>query len=127
MFIFLNPKTLSGLRCAIFWYYRRYSKPGPSATASMAQRRLNQLLTELSPAPQTIGTIKVGEISYEVPESFHPSRLPHVAENALLDIEDSFNLDNLQFMLQKYLLGQDIFLLSQPGLYARRLAMTFCR
>ena len=41
--------------------------------------------------------------------------------------EDSFNADNLHFMLQKYLLGQDIFLLSQPGPYARRLAMTFCR
>ncbi|THH30493.1 hypothetical protein EUX98_g3701 [Antrodiella citrinella] len=29
-------------------------------------------------------------------------------------------------MLQKYILGQDVFLLSQPGPYARRLAMTFC-
>lgn len=93
----------------------------------MAQRRLKQLLEELSPAPQTIGTIKLGDISYEVPESVTPSRLPHVADGTLLDMEDSFNLDNLQFMLQKYLLGQDIFLLSQPGPYARRLSMTFCR
>ncbi|EPQ51988.1 hypothetical protein GLOTRDRAFT_132574 [Gloeophyllum trabeum ATCC 11539] len=39
---------------------------------------------------------------------------------------DPVNLNNLHFMLQKYLLGQDVFLLSQPGPYARRLAMTFC-
>ncbi|KAF9011991.1 AAA domain-containing protein [Cyathus striatus] len=43
----------------------------------------------------------------------------------LLDPQNPVNLDNLHFMLQKYLLGQDIFLVSQPGPYARRLAMTF--
>ncbi|KAH9929971.1 AAA domain-containing protein [Amylocystis lapponica] len=91
----------------------------------MAQRRLKHVLDELTPHTQSIGTLKLGDIAHEVHPSATPSRLPHSGE-ALLDIQDSFNLDNLHFMLQKFLLGQDIFLLSQPGLYARRLAMTFC-
>ncbi|KAF9485607.1 hypothetical protein BDN70DRAFT_847463 [Pholiota conissans] len=87
------------------------------------QRRLNQLLSELKPPPESVGTLKLGSISYEVPASLTPSRLPH--SSTLLDINDSVNVDNLHFMLQKYLLGQDIFLVSQPGPYARKLALTF--
>ncbi|KAJ3505514.1 hypothetical protein NLJ89_g7376 [Agrocybe chaxingu] len=87
------------------------------------QRRLNQLLSELTPPPETIGKLKLGGITYDVPESLNPSRLPRTTK--LLDVNDSVNLDNLHFMLQKYLLGQDIFLVSQPGPYARRLALTF--
>jgi len=37
------------------------------------------------------------------------------------------NVDNLHFLLQKYLLGQDVFLVSQPGPYARHLALTFAK
>ena len=92
----------------------------------MAQRRLTRLLSELSQPRPVVGTLKLGDISFDIHASSTPSRLPH-SENALLDAEDHFNADNLHFMLQKYLLGQDIFLLSQPGPYARRLAMTFCR
>jgi hypothetical protein len=91
----------------------------------VAQRRLSQLLSELRPTPAPVGTLKLGDITYDVPVSLTPSRLPHSGE--LLDIQDPMNLDNLHFMLQKYLLGQDIFLVSQPGPYARRLALTFAR
>ncbi|KAF9495262.1 hypothetical protein BDN71DRAFT_1447943 [Pleurotus eryngii] len=90
-----------------------------------AQRRLNQLQKELVPTRASVGTLKLGSINFEVPESLAPSRLPHTKD--LLDIYDPVNLDNLHFMLQKYLLGQDIFLVSQPGPYARRLALTFAR
>ncbi|KAH8102169.1 AAA domain-containing protein [Cristinia sonorae] len=91
----------------------------------MAQRRLTQILHELtSPNPQ-IGTLKLGEISFPVHSSSTPSRLPHL-NDTLLDAEDDVNANNLYFLLQKYILGQDVFLLSQPGPYARRLAMTFC-
>lgn len=90
-----------------------------------SQRRLNQLLRELTPAPGPIGTLKLGDIIYEVPASLTPSRLPKSSQ--LLDVKDPVNLDSLHFMLQKYLLGQDVFLVSQPGPYARRLAMTFAR
>ncbi|KAL5520838.1 hypothetical protein ACEPAF_2841 [Sanghuangporus sanghuang] len=92
---------------------------------SQPKRRLDQLARTISTeTPPTIGTLKLGNITFHVPNSGNPSRLPH--SKALLDTQDSTNLDNLYFMLQKYLLGQDIFLLSQPGPYARRLAMTFC-
>lgn len=90
-----------------------------------AQRRLNQIFNELKPHPPTVGTLKLGDISYEIPTALTPTRLPRTA--VLLDPKDGINLDNLHFMLQKYLLGQDIFLVSQPGPYARRLAMTFAR
>jgi len=89
------------------------------------QRRLNQLLSELKEAPEPIGTLKLGDITYEVPASLTPSRLPRTS--SLLDVNDPVNLDNLHFILQKYLLGQDVFLVSQPGPYARRLALTFAK
>lgn len=92
----------------------------------MATRRLKHILTGLTPSQPPIGVLRLGDISHEIYPAAEPSRLPHT-EDALLDTNDSFNLDNLHFMLQKYLLGQDIFLLSQPGPYARRLALTFCR
>lgn len=88
-------------------------------------RRLAQLVRELTPAPASVGTLKLGDITFEVPPSSTPSRLARTSQ--LLDIHDPVNVDNLHFMLQKYLLGQDIFLVSQPGPYARRLALTFAR
>ena len=92
----------------------------------MASRRLQHVLSSLTPAPEPIGTLKVGDISYDVPSSSTPARLPH-SEDTTLDLSDSVNLENVRFLLQKYLLGQDVFLVGQPGPYARRLAMTFCR
>ena len=94
-------------------------------------RRLHRIAQTLAPAPPSLGQLTLGEITYDVPPSATPSRLPHFAGPdggaPPLDVRDAFNLDNLHFLLQKYLLGQDVFLLSQPGPYARRLAMTFCR
>ncbi|KAF9806900.1 hypothetical protein IEO21_08484 [Rhodonia placenta] len=92
----------------------------------MAQRRLSHIVNGLaSPTDAPVGTLELGGISYEVPSSQTPSRLPH-CQDVTLDLKDPFTLDNLHFMLQKFLLGQDIFLLSQPGPYVRRLAFTFC-
>jgi hypothetical protein len=95
--------------------------------ASTPKRRLAHILDALAPPTEIVGTLTLGDITYEVPASNQPSRLPHSRTQDLLDIEDPVNLDNLHFMLQKYLLGQDIFLVSQPGPYARRLALTFAR
>ena len=90
------------------------------------QRRLNHILNELSsPTPPPIGTLKLGNVTFEVPASLSPSRLSHSGE--ILDIRNAANLDNLHFLLQKYLLGQDVFLVSQPGPYARHLALTFAK
>lgn len=98
---------------------------------SAPRARLKKLLSEFSPStsgsPRTIGTLELGGISYDVPASLEPTRLPHCNISAYLDVRDGFNYDGLHFMLQKFLLGQDVFLLSQPGPYARRLVMTFCR
>lgn len=90
-----------------------------------SQRRLRQLLNELKPAQASVGTLKLGDITYEVPASLDPSRLPRLGQ--LLDIDDPVNVGNLYFMLQKYILAQDVFLVSQPGPYARRLALSFAR
>jgi von Willebrand factor A domain-containing protein 8 len=89
------------------------------------QRRLNHILNELSPALPSIGTLKLGDITFEVPASHSPSRLSHSGE--ILDMRNPVNVDNLHFLLQKYLLGQDVFLVSQPGPYARHLALTFAK
>lgn len=91
---------------------------------SSAAKRLEHVKDALS-APKTIGTLKLGELTYAVPEARDSTRLPHTTD--LLETDDKFNLTNLHFLLQKYRLGQDVFLLGQPGPYARRLAMTFCR
>lgn len=92
----------------------------------MASRRLQHVLSSLTPAAEPIGTLKVGDISYDVPNASTPARLPH-SEDTILNLSDAVNLENVRFLLQKYLLGQDVFLVGQPGPYARRLAMTFCR
>lgn len=94
-------------------------------TMSTPKRRLEHLVRTLTTSRPIIGTLKLGGITYGVPECSDPTRLPHSKD--LLDLHDALSQDYLHFMLQKYLLGQDIFLVSQPGPYARRLAMTFCR
>ena len=75
---------------------------------STPQARLKKLLAELSPptsgSPQIIGTLELGGISYDVPASLNPARLPHCNASAYLDVRDGFNYDGLHFMLQKYLL-----------------------
>ncbi|KAJ7628770.1 AAA domain-containing protein [Roridomyces roridus] len=96
--------------------------PGLGIRVMAPKRRLAHILGTLKPPTEVVGTLTLGDIVYDVPASTRPSRLPHSKD---LDVEDPVNLDNLHFMLQKYILGQDIFLVSQPGPYARRLAMTF--
>ncbi|KAJ6453645.1 AAA domain-containing protein [Mycena vitilis] len=102
----------------------RLSRPIAMAS-STPKRRLAHILDALSPPTETVGTLTLGDITYAVPASAHPLRLPHSRAQDLLDVDDAVNADNLHFMLQKYLLGQDVFLVSQPGPYARRLALTF--
>ncbi|KAF7292707.1 hypothetical protein MIND_01168900 [Mycena indigotica] len=93
--------------------------------AATPKRRLVRVADELAAPPDVLGTLTLGEIVFDVPVAQTPSRLPHLKEQDTLDIKDPVNLDNLHFMLQKYLLGQDVFLVSQPGPYARRLVLTF--
>ncbi|CDU22417.1 uncharacterized protein SPSC_01047 [Sporisorium scitamineum] len=52
-----------------------------------------------------------------------PERLP--ADRLLLNLDDPIALEHLEFLSKKWQLGQDVFLLSPPGPYARRLSLTF--
>ncbi|KAJ7860618.1 AAA domain-containing protein [Mycena olivaceomarginata] len=81
--------------------------------ASTTKRRLAHILDTLATPAETVGTLTLGTLPMTFPSY------------DLLDVNDPVNIDNLHFMLQKYLLGQDIFLVGQPGPYARRLALTF--
>ncbi|TFK71122.1 hypothetical protein BDN72DRAFT_838036 [Pluteus cervinus] len=123
-----------------------------------SRRRLHQILNTLAPnppPPRVIGTLKLGDVSCDIfavnDETRTPRLRPSIETTAgdgegkegetgavvdinerglggLLGLENPWTLDNLRWMLQKYLLGQDIFLVSQPGSpYARRLALTFAR
>ena len=87
-------------------------------------RRLKRIQDALAPSPEIIGNLTLGDISYPVPASATPSRLPHFSP---LDPNDTRTREHLYFLLQKFALGQDMFLIAQPGPYARRLALTFCR
>jgi hypothetical protein len=87
-------------------------------------RRLKRIQDALVPSTEIIGTLTLGDVSFPVPASTTPSRLPHFAP---LDPNDPRTREHLYFLLQKFVLGQDVFLISQPGPYARRLALTFCR
>ncbi|KAG7442870.1 uncharacterized protein BT62DRAFT_1009870 [Guyanagaster necrorhizus] len=66
------------------------------------RRRLHQLLDGLASLLESIGMSKLGTMEYE--------------SKSLLDIRDPTNADNLHFMLQKYLLGQDVFRCRSPVL-----------
>jgi von Willebrand factor A domain-containing protein 8 len=94
-----------------------------------SRRRLEQLLAAFAPTHgvQSVGTLKLGDIAFPVRAAATPSRLPHSQPLLFNPAEDKGVANDLYFLLQKYVLGQDVFLLSQPGPYARRLAMTFCR
>lgn len=90
------------------------------------QRRLNAILRSLATTAQPeLGRVTIGDVSTAVLESATPSRLPLLRDS--LSITDAFNIEHLRWMLQKTVLGQDIFLIGPPGAYARRLALTLCR
>ncbi|KAH9028964.1 AAA domain-containing protein [Lactarius pseudohatsudake] len=86
-------------------------------------RRLKRIQNALAASTEIIGTLTLGDISYPVPASRTPSRLSRLQP---LDPNDARTREHLYFLLQKFVLDQDVFLLAQPGPYARRLALTFC-
>jgi hypothetical protein len=91
--------------------------------------RLKSLLHALTPS-ESIGELKLGDVTFPVPTANDPTRLPSLPLEELLDWKDrnSSNNVDLEWLLKKYILGQDVFIVGEPGgLYARRLVMTFCR
>jgi hypothetical protein len=91
--------------------------------------RLKALSHVLSSAEST-GELRLGELRYPVPSAKDATRLPTLSTGELLDWRDEggYTNENLEWLLKKHILGQDVFLVGEPGgLYARRLIMTFCR
>ncbi|KAI0256722.1 hypothetical protein BJV78DRAFT_1166476 [Lactifluus subvellereus] len=78
-------------------------------------RRLRCIQHVLAPSSQVIGTLTLGDISFLVLASATPSRLPHTTP---LDPNDPCTCVHLYVLLQKFVLGQDVFLITQPGPYA---------
>ena len=94
--------------------------------------RLKALLQLISPSPtsQLIGHLQLGSVTFPISSASDPTRLPGLPKAELLDWRDTegYTSENLEWLLKKYILGQDVFLVGEPGgLYARRLIMTFCR
>ncbi|CBQ70003.1 conserved hypothetical protein [Sporisorium reilianum SRZ2] len=97
-------------------------------------RPLTTASTSASPRPlptthndderEKLGTFTLGpNVSIPVFAPKQPERLP--ADRLLLNLDDPIALEHLEFLSKKWQLGQDVFLLSPPGPYARRLSLTF--
>jgi hypothetical protein len=108
--------------------YILYTVTGPlplfRASSMSSARRLKNIQNVFATSSEIIDTLTLGDMSYQVPVSRPPSRLSHLSP---LDPNDAHTREHLYFLLQKFVLGQDVYLLAQPGPYARRLALTFCR
>ncbi|KAN0062821.1 hypothetical protein ACQY0O_004641 [Thecaphora frezii] len=75
-------------------------------------------------ASDALGTLNLGpNVSIPVFEPRAPLRLP--SQRLLLDLDDPLVIEHLEFLGKKWQLRQDVFLLSPPGPYARRLCLTF--
>lgn len=73
---------------------------------------------------EKLGTFTLGpNVTIPVFQPKLPERLP--SERLLLNLDDPIALEHLEFLAKKWQLGQDVFLLSPPGPYARRLSLTF--
>lgn len=74
----------------------------------------------------TVGArvVQIGDVELKLEGEERPELVP--VGFGLAEEEGQETLSHLKWMLQKFALGQDMFLLSGPGPTARRLAMHFC-
>jgi MoxR-like ATPase len=68
--------------------------------------------------------VKIGDVQLKLEGESRPELVP--VGFGLAEEEGQETLADLKWMLQKFSLGQDMFLLSGPGPTARRLALHFC-
>ena len=68
--------------------------------------------------------VRIGNVELTVEGQTRPELVP--IDFGLAENESQETLAHLKWMLQKFALGQDMFLLSGPGPTARRLALHFC-
>ena len=89
------------------------------------QRRKVGRVCELHPRFQfTTSTVQIGDCELSIPPPTQPELVP--LGYGYGDHEDQETLGHLRWMLQKFSLGQDIFLLGGPGPRRRRLALHIC-
>ena len=98
--------------------------PFTTSSASSSPRPLPYQDGDFNDDREKLGTFTLGpNVSIPVFQPKHPERLP--SERLLLNLDDPIALEHLEFLSKKWQLGQDVFLLSPPGPYARRLSLTF--
>eukprot|EP00127_Corallochytrium_limacisporum_P004995 Clim_evm18s196 gene=Clim_evmTU18s196 len=73
-------------------------------------------------------TVSIGDVTLEIREPKYPELAPisYLENEAASGSEKQTDLMHLRWMMQKDLLGQDIFLVGPPGPRRRRLALKFC-
>ena len=68
--------------------------------------------------------VQIGDVEVALQGNPQPELVP--VNYGMAEEEGQETLEHLKWMLQKFVLGQDMFLLSGPGPAARRLALHFC-
>ncbi|GAA5995340.1 uncharacterized protein JCM10292_005112 [Rhodotorula paludigena] len=107
----------------------------PKSEPSAAAARLQAVTRSLSSASPTsaadaqhaarplLGHLTLDKLHLPVYETEDKARLPR--EDLLLDSHDPVVVAELAWLMKKWDLRQDVFLLTSPGPYTRRLALTF--
>ncbi|SNX86583.1 uncharacterized protein MEPE_05292 [Melanopsichium pennsylvanicum] len=104
----------------------RHVQPLAPITTSSSAQQPRPLLTNgaFVDDRHKLGTFTLGpNVSIPVFRPKLPERLP--SDRLLLNLDDPIALEHLEFLAKKWQLGQDVFLISPPGPYARRLSLTF--
>lgn len=98
--------------------------PITTSTTAQSPRPLSSQNNAFNDDREKLGTFTLGpNVSIPVFQPKLPERLP--SQRLLLNLDDPIALEHLEFLSKKWQLGQDVFLLSSPGPYARRLCLTF--
>ncbi|KAJ9475446.1 hypothetical protein PHBOTO_005536 [Pseudozyma hubeiensis] len=98
--------------------------PFTTSSKSQSPRPLPNQHSALNDDREKLGTFTLGpNVAIPVFQPKLPERLP--SDRLLLNLDDPIALEHLEFLSKKWQLGQDVFLLSPPGPYARRLSLTF--
>ncbi|KXS13469.1 hypothetical protein M427DRAFT_33874 [Gonapodya prolifera JEL478] len=78
---------------------------------------------EPSVNPDEAKRLCIGDVCMDINTPNAPDRVPI---DVCVDVDSEAILEHLQWMMQKYMLGQDIFLSGPPGPLRRHLAHAFC-
>ncbi|KAM4700318.1 von Willebrand factor A domain-containing protein 8 [Discoglossus pictus] len=112
----------------------RLPPPGPLPASSLRRVRclLNQLLDRRGASPHPVvlrshstssgDTINIGDISYKLKPPRNPELVP---QNYIPEPLCQAVVQHLRWIMQKDLLGQDIFLIGPPGPLRRSIAMQY--